>query len=261
MGAMRSAIAATTDVAAQGRQATARELLAPQLAAVRGVVFDAPDVLYDATVWRRWLWRLLGQLGVATSYEQFCQRWDAEYLLEVHCGRREFTEAFESFLLSCGLSWGQIDEVEAASRIQMDFSLNVRPLPGAIRAVHGLADRGIPLIAWADLAQNGSQLSDFFDRLGFGACFGAVLTSLDRECAQPAPECYANMADVLRLPASEVLYVGHEAEHLAAAREAGLRTCAVNYTPTAQADVLLASCDDLLRLTQLQFAAPPVARH
>jgi hypothetical protein len=52
----------------------------------------------------------------------------------------------------------------------------------------------------------------------------------------------------LRRPAGEVLYVGHDAQHLAAAARAGMRTAAVNFAPGAQAEHLLARWEELLHV-------------
>ena len=81
---------------------------------VRGVLLDTCNVLYDDTVWRRWVLQLLTHLGLSTSYRCFFHVWERDFLGEVHCGRRDFWEAFEAFLRAVGLSRGQIEEVEAA---------------------------------------------------------------------------------------------------------------------------------------------------
>lgn len=251
MSALRSAALAAIDVEAVQRNPHLANSLRPvdaPLGCVRGIVFDAPDVLYDATAWKRWLWRLIGQFGISPDCAEFSRSWDAGYLLDVHCGRRELTEAFESFLLSLGLSWGQIDEIEAASRIQLESELHARPWPGVVKTIGKLAAAGVPLAAWADLPQSAAQVGEFFSQLGLGDSFCAVLTSLDCESTQPAIQCYQCIAAALELPAAEILYVGHDGQHLAAARAFGLKTAAVNYLPGASADLMLSCCEDLLRL-------------
>ncbi len=106
-----------------------------------GIVLDVPDVLYDATLWRRWLFQLLGRLGIVLTYPDFDCDWNAQ-LVDVHRGRREYGEALQSFLLDQGLSWAQVDEIEAASGIQRrELELNVRPLAGTTRAIEALAAR------------------------------------------------------------------------------------------------------------------------
>src|SRR5690348_9183710 len=98
---------------------------------VRGLLFDMGDVLHDATLWRRWLFQLLGRIGLNARYRTLFRVWDEEFLGDVYRGRREYGEAFHAFLLSLGLSRGQIDEVQAASQARKrELELNVRPLPG-----------------------------------------------------------------------------------------------------------------------------------
>lgn len=213
-----------------------------------GIVFDVPDVLYDATLWRRWLLQLINRLGAGIGYADFDQAWEAQ-LVDVFQGRREYREALQTLLLSLGLSWAQIDEIEAAGRIQRkNLELNVRSLPGATRAVNRLAGQGIPLIAWADVPHSADRLGERLDRLGLGGRFQTVLTSFDLERVQPDPECYRAMLAACQTPAERVLYVGHDACHLAGAQRAGLRTAAYNFAPTAQADHYLTNLDELLAL-------------
>ena len=87
----------------------------PLAKAVSGILFDMCNILYDDTVWRRWVLMLLSRLGLSTNYCSFFRLWDREYLEDVHRGRRDFRQAFASFLQCAGLTPGQIDEVEAAS--------------------------------------------------------------------------------------------------------------------------------------------------
>ena len=218
----------------------------PQAECLRGIVFDVPDVLYDATLPRRWLFQLVTHLGIRVGYQDFCRDWDA-YLVDVHCGRRELAEALESFLLAWGLSWAQVDEIEAASRLQQpNLELGVRPLPGVVRTLDELSKLGLPLVAWADAPHTSAKLAERLEHLLPRARFAAALTSFELECGQPAAECYQAAIDVLGLPASRVLYVGHDASHLAGAQAAGLRTVAFNFEPQARADHYLTRFEELL---------------
>lgn len=223
---------------------------------VGGVVFDAPDVLYDATHWRRWLFQLLVRFGAAGSYIEFCRQWDGE-LIDVHRGRREYAEALHALLLSRGLSWAQIDEIEAASRIQrQSLELDVRPLAGVVRVIGELGRRRLPLAAWADAPLSIVKLTERLERILPQASFAGVSTSFELECTQPEAACYQAMAQSLGLVPGEVLYVGHDAAHLAGARAAGMTTAAVNFEPAAQADYLLAQFDELVGIVEREQAAP-----
>ncbi len=227
-------------------------------APVRALIIDVPDVIYDATLWRRWLLRLVSGMGFSSDPVDFLRDWDANYLVEVHRGRREPTEALQSFLLAWGFSWAQVDEIEAASRVQrQSLEHNLRALPGVVKTLTRLSDRGLPLLAWSDAPHPAVKTSELLDRLGLSGRFQAVLSSLEIEYSQPAGQCYAAMLDHLALPACDVVYVGHERAHLAGAQAAGLRTVAFNFHEPTTADVHLNRFEDLLTLLRPSNGLPP----
>jgi FMN phosphatase YigB (HAD superfamily) len=213
-------------------------------AGIAGVVFDVPDVFYDATLWRRWLFRLLVRISVASDYSQFQSRWEY-HLADVHRGRRELGEALQTLLLELGASWAQIDEVEAASRIQRQkFEVDVRPLPGVLSTVRALNELRIPLIAWADAPLTSAKLAERLERLLPRVEFQNVITSIEVECSQPDPHSYRIMCDAIAAPGSKI-YVGHDPVHLVAAHQAGLMTAALSYLPAGDVDFPLSSLEDL----------------
>lgn len=255
LGKTGNASGGTPQRPARDRAVAADRALSPG-AELGGIVFDVPDVLYDATLWRRWLLQLVGRLGVRVGHDEFFRAWDA-HLVDVHRGRREYAEALETFLLECGLTWALVDEVEAASRIQREnLELDVRPLPGVTRVMDELARLGLSLAAWADTPHPADRLAERLERIVPSARFDAVLTSFDLECVQPAAECYRATIDALGLPAAQVVYVGHDTAHLAAAAAAGLRTAAFNFEPEARADHYLTRFEDLLAVVETCSIVP-----
>lgn len=206
-----------------------------------------------------------GTDGGCTSYADFHRAWEAQ-LIDVHRGRREYADALQCFLLGQGLSWAQVDEIEASCRVKrQQLELDVRPLLGAVRIVEELNRRKLPLVAWADVPHSAAKLAERLDRLVPRAHFSAVLTSFELECAQPAVECYRAMVEQLGCEPEQVLYVGHDAEHLAGAVSFGLKTAAVNYEATARADFPLSRLEELvplidrLRTQSGALVVPPVA--
>ena len=224
--------------------------------AIEGVIFDTADVLYDATLWPRRLLRLVRGLGVKTTYAEFHDAWERHYLADVHCGRRNYEEAFQSFLLAFGLTWAQIDEVEAANRIErQSLDSEARALPGVLTTIATLCRWRIRLVAWADAPRPACAVADYLDRLGLSGRFVSVLSSFDLEAALPDVVCYQTALAALDLPAERVAYVGHDALHLAGARATGLRTIAFNYQQGAEADHFLSSFDELLPLVRASLDA------
>ncbi|MHB1037408.1 MAG: HAD family hydrolase [Pirellulales bacterium] len=207
---------------------------------IRGLVFDMGDVLYDATVWRRWLLQLLARMGLRTGYRSFYRVWDLDYLDDVHCGRRQYAEAFQAFLFSAGLSWAQIDEVQGASqarRRQLEASL--RPLPGVREALGQLHAAGVVLSVLSDSESTATVLEKRLERLGLGGLFCAVISSFDLERTKPDSFCYQTALAAMELEAREVAFVGHDADELAGAAAVGMRTIAYNQDPDAQADLCI----------------------
>jgi HAD superfamily hydrolase (TIGR01509 family) len=193
---------------------------------------------------------LLARLGIKPSYAEFSRAWEAR-LFDVHRGRREYDEALQSLLLDYGLSWAQVDEIEAASRIaRHDLEQTSRPLPGTVRTLGELARLGLALAAWADAPCPAARLAERLERLLGAPRFDVVLTSFDLEAAQPQAECYQALLRALAVTPESTVYVGHDAAHLAAAEACGLRTVAFNHEAGARADHCLARFEDLLDLAR-----------
>jgi HAD superfamily hydrolase (TIGR01509 family) len=216
---------------------------------VEGLLFDMGDVLCDATLWRRWLLRVLSQLGLHTSYRSFFHIWDHDFLDDVHRGRREFSEAFQAFLRSVGLSPAQIDEVEAACQARRnEWERTGRLLPGVKSTLGKLHAAGVVMSVLSDSESPGPLLHQRLDRLGLGEMFQVVVSSIDLERIKPDPLCYRTALRAMELPADRVAFVGHDAEELAGAAAVGMPTIAFNYDPDAKADVFIARFEQLLPL-------------
>ncbi len=224
-------------------------LLARLPGGVRGVLFDLGNVLYDDTMWRRWMLRLLQHLGLQTHYRGFCRVWDREHLDAVYRGRRSFAEAFETFLLSIGLSRGQIEEVQAACRARRrELEASARPLPGVRSTLARLVDGGWTLGVLCNSEHPASHLRDHLMRCGMGPWFPSVISSFDLRAAMPDAECYAAALAAMNLAPAEVAFVGHDSAELAGAMAAGIATVAFNFDPDARADCYLNRFEDLLEV-------------
>ena len=224
---------------------------------VEGLLFDMGDVLYDATLWRRWLLRVLSQLGVHTSYRSFFHLWDHDFLDDVYRGRREFCEAFQAFLLSVGLSPGQIDEVEAACQARRnEWELNVRLLPGVKPTLGKLHAAAVTMGVLSDSEYPAAVLGERLQRLGLGGMFHTVVSSLDLERIKPDPVCYRTALRAMELSADRVAFVGHDSEELAGAAGVGMATIAFNYDTDAKADVFITRFEEILPLVGPSASQP-----
>jgi len=230
---------------------------APLPGQIRGVLFDLGNVLYDDTLWRRWVLQLLSHVGLHTNYRSFFRIWDRDYLDDVHRGRRGFCEAFAAFLLAAGLSRSLIDEVEAACRARRrQLEADARALPGVKSTLERLHQSGLALGAISNSEHPAPVLRQRLDQFAVGGLFTAVVSSLDLQRTMPDPACYLTAVKALHLPAGQVAFVGHDAAELAGAAAAGMPTIAFNPDADARADVYLARFEELLEVIRTR---PPLA--
>jgi FMN phosphatase YigB (HAD superfamily) len=216
--------------------------------AVDGLLFDACNILYDDTAWRRWLLRVLRRLGMETSHRSFFRVWDRDYLDDVHRGQRPFCEALRAFLLSVGLSPAQIDEVEAACHARRHTEASVRPLTGVPGTIRRLRESGMVLAVACNSEDPALILRQRLDRLGLGHLLTTVVSSVDLAQTMPEAGCYEAALAGMKLPAHRVAFVGHDAGQLAGAARLGMPTIAFNCDADALADVYLQRFENLLEL-------------
>jgi HAD superfamily hydrolase (TIGR01509 family) len=212
-----------------------------------GLLFDMGDVLYDATLWRRWLWRLLRSLGVGLSYHELFAIWDDNHLDAVHRGQGDYAAAFQEFLTALRLTCGQRDEVVAASRIRKrELESEARPMAGVKATIDRLVFAKIPLAVVSDSESPAEKLREHLDRLGFAGAFQTIVSSRDLGCTKPDPRCYLAALSELNLAPHRAAFVGHDAVELAGARAVGLASIAFNETPGCEANIRLGHFRELL---------------
>jgi FMN phosphatase YigB (HAD superfamily) len=213
------------------------------------VVFDAADILYDASIWSRWLLQQLHRLGLHTHYQAFVHVLQHDYLAQAYRADRPYGHAFRDFLRSLGLSHGQVDEVlVAAQGARRRFQQSLRPLPGVRRTLRTLAEAGLPMAVLCNSVQTSAQLSATLDQLQLREDFCAVLSSRDLKMALPEAGAYHAAIKALGETAERVAFVGHDPVELAGAAAIGMRTVAFNATSPVAAEVHLNRFDQLLGL-------------
>ena len=195
----------------------------------------------SCSFWGRW--------GFTTNYFSFFRLWDRDFLADVHTGRREFREAFESFLRCVGLSAGQIDEVEAASHARRrHLEKHARPLPGVRNTLWRLHQAGFVMGLLCDSEHPTAELRGRMQRFGIEKLFPTLVSSIDLRHCMPAPEIYLSAVKLMNLPPEQVAFVGHDRVELAGAAAVGMTTIAFNFDPDAQADVHITRFEELIEV-------------
>lgn len=213
------------------------------------LVFDAADVLYDASIWSRWLVQQLHRLGLHTHYQAFVHVLQHDYLAQAYRADRSYGHAFHNFLCSLGLSHGQVDEVlVAAQGARRRFDRQRRPLPGVRQTLRTLAEAGLPMAVLCNSVQSSAQLSATLDQLQLRQDLCVVLSSRDLRMALPEGGAYHAAIEALGETAERVAFVGHDSLELAGASAVGMRTVAFNAAGPVTAEVHLDRFDQLLCL-------------
>ncbi|HLA83761.1 MAG TPA: HAD hydrolase-like protein [Thermoguttaceae bacterium] len=213
---------------------------------VDGLLFGLEGVLFDDGLWRRWLFRLLGDLGVRTDYDAFSRRWHSRYLRPVCRGQSPLSEAFRGLLFSYNLTSAQVGELTLAcySRWRQQ-QRESRPLPGVRRTLLPLSDAGLVLGVLSDSECSGRELRRRLADAGLQDVFVSVTSSIDLGRTKPDTVGYLHSARQMRLDPRAVAFVGQRADELAGATSAGMQTIALRPEPRARADVHLARIEQL----------------
>ncbi len=222
-----------------------------RLRSLEHVVIEPAGILYDATLWNRWLLALLARMGWRSGFRAFSHVLRDECLLEVYTGRCSREAALRRFLRSLGLSAGQTEEVLAASaawRRQLDSSL--RPLPGTRKAALLLRQTGVRLSILSDSEATAAGMAQRLAALGFADCFTMVVTSRDLGVTKPQLPGYQALQHLLDCHPRCVAFVGHDANDLGSAAAVGWLRVACHHEPSVDADIHLSRLEDLASLIQ-----------
>ncbi|MBS0210530.1 MAG: HAD family hydrolase [Planctomycetes bacterium] len=245
----------THDRATQERsQASARQ------GSLRALLFDLDDVLFDGTIWRRWLVQLLGKIGHQVNYQTFFQPWDQVHL-EAVCRRAStFDQAFRSFLSDAGLTSAQVDEVAAAGLSQCrHLQASLRPFPGVRGTLARLKQSGCRLAVVATSPYTANDLCARLRPLGLDRHFDLVASSFDRQRYLLDTDIFRDALHTLQVAPETAAFVGHDSEAIRNARGAGLCGMAFNFDRDVEADVHLRRFDDLYEMVD-HSAARPIKR-
>lgn len=252
MDVRRIDIMCVREPGSQHRLRTAEKLNGRPLAPVSALLLDVRGVLYDGSLWHRWLFQLVSRMGLHTHYATFFRLWQREYLEQVYCGQLQYWEALRSFLAAVGFSRSQIDEIEAAGHARLRaFEDDIRPLPTVPSTLARLESHRVQMGVLAYAPWTTEALAEKLRRLRLEGRFATLLSSYELRMLAPA-EQFRKAAAALGSEPSEVAYVGQDTRRLDQARAAGFQTIAINYDQDAVADAYLEQFDQILQIVRFR---------
>ena len=202
------------------------------------ILFDAGDILYDATAWWRWVVKLLSRFDVHTHFDASYHLWQREYLEKVRRGCTDYWTAFADFLRSLGMRPAQIQETLAASQPRyQQLHDRIRPLPEVTTTLAKLSAAGFRLGVANHAVLDGVAMRRRLKDAGLDRFFDFVGSTGDTRLLVPTVAFYQRAARQLSECLDVVAFVGHDVEELQLAKAAGMRTIACNHRRGVDVDV------------------------
>ena len=213
------------------------------------LLISPSGVLYDDTLWWRWLLQMLSRFGLHMDAGAFTALWQYEHYDDVCCGQREFFDALRDFLITCGMHSGQIDELFAAGRLHWKrLELDLRGFPQNNQALASLSSDGwrMGLLVHGPLPKHEAQAQ--LQRMGILPYFEHVIYSGEMSSGLTQAPAWSAVLGQINVAPDAVAYVAHERSLLSPAKQNGLTTVAFQCAGAA-ADYQVRQLGDLAGLS------------
>lgn len=193
--------------------------------AARGILFADANVLYDDSLWLRWLLSQVRRECPTGTLQALTHCWDA-CAAPFYRGESPFADVLCEAIRNMGANSLLCAELAvAAAGHRARLAAERRPFPGVVAAIRRLAAQGFTLGLSCNCEQRSPMLRQQLAGLGLDQ-FTVVVSSAETGCARPEPAAFLRALAQMELPAEDVVYVGVDPADLAAAEQAGLRTVA-----------------------------------
>ena len=206
------------------------------------------DILYDASVWRRWLTSELVSLGKPVSYEQLVAVWE-ELLIDVYKGNAEYWDRFAQLMSRFEVEPRQAQVLETAAREKgQAVQVDRHPMPQVPETLAQLRDQGIVLVALSDTESGEPGVRRTLGQLKIEKYFDAVVSSFAIGHVKPEPEAFDFAIQATGHAKRNCGFVAHDIDELEGAQAHGLFAIAYNYHPDAPADLFIEDFSQLLKV-------------
>lgn len=210
--------------------------------AIRGILFDAGDILYHrpnrGSFFRSFLHE--SSLDVLPNHAA-----EKEALSQkAYRGIINQEQLQEAVLQMYGIT--QPEQVERGKQALKNDENNVEFFEGVQQTLISLKEQGYLLGIVTDTANPIHAKLNWFERGGFGHIWDSLTSSMELGTRKPDPQIYLAALQQLGLTPAQAVFVGHKASELDGARAVGMRTIAFNYDPDARADYFIKRFSDLL---------------
>lgn len=192
---------------------------------IKGLIFDAGDVIFDATLWRKWLYDfLLNNYDIKLSYEELFFLWDNYYLRDIHLKRISYSEGFERFLIHLGLSRKQM-------KVIIDESINNKkiiekqttPYKWVYEYFPKIKSKSIKMGILTDSENTAETIRKRYDNWQISKYIDVIVSSADNGYIKPYRESYLMIVKKLHISINEAVFIGHDRDELLGAKILGIK--------------------------------------
>jgi len=214
---------------------------------IRGILFDAAGVFYDRPQsTRKYVASLLREMGLSAELPAKDQTRQKALRSQANRGCFGPSEYWDQVLLMLGVD-SSVEREVLVAKINA-YSDRVRAIPGGSETLAALKQRGFVLGIVTDTIYPIGRKMRWLNQVGVAEFIDVVACSTVVGAHKPDPTIYLDALQQAHLNPYEAAFVGHAADELEGAREAGLVTVAVLYEPDARADYYAESLVDLLNV-------------
>lgn len=209
-----------------------------------GIILDAGDVIYDATLWRRWFFeKLNADADINLNYDEFYFMWDNYYLRDIHLGNIGYNDQFRRFLLDMQIPAERLDDViELSMEGKKDLEGKSKPYQWVYDYFPLIKKKGKTLAVLTDSEQSENEIRRRYREWGISDYIDHIITSRDSSTVKPYPRAYQKALDKMDMKAEQCIFIGHDFDELTGARNVGLRT--INFFDREQFAEFLKVFDD-----------------
>jgi len=195
---------------------------------IKLIIFDSGDILYDASKWRKVLYKYLKKnYQIKLNYKETFYIWDNYYLKFVYLDFISYEQAFIGFLSFFSIKLSK-EEIKHLKKIKSEVEKSAKPFSWVKKTLGSLKNRGVKVAILSDSEAKCSEIEHRYKEWGILECIDKVFSSKDMKTIKPYREAYMNVLKYYKLSVKDTIFIGHDEDELIGAKNLGISTIDYN---------------------------------